>query len=63
MNEEITLLWESIKEDIVEAEKDLLKNAKGNKAAGVRLRKQIKEISTKLKDLKKQSLQSRGLNE
>jgi len=63
MNEELTALWESIKDQIEAAEKDLLKNAKGNKAAGVRLRKQIKELTTKLKELKRASLQSRGPNE
>lgn len=60
MNEQLESIWESIKEDIVEAEVDLIKNSKGNKAAGVRLRKHIKEIAAKLKELKKASLQARS---
>ena len=61
MNEELISQWNEIKNQLTEAETDLIKNAKGNKAAGVRLRKQIKTLQLLLKDLKRKTLeQARG---
>ena len=61
MNEELISQWSEIKNQLTEAETDLIKNAKGNKAAGVRLRKQIKTLQLLLKDLKRKTLeQARG---
>lgn len=53
----IKIKLEEIKSLLLESEKDLLKNASGNKAAGVRSRKKIKEITLLLKELKKLTLE------
>lgn len=49
-------LFITIKEQIEALEKDVNKTAAGNKAAGVRLRKQIKELQNLLKNLRSDSL-------
>lgn len=53
----IQIKLDEIKQLLLESEEDLLKNAKGNKAAGVRSRKKIKELTTLLKELKKLTLE------
>ena len=53
----IKIKLEEIKELLLESETDLLKNASGNKAAGVRSRKRIKELTNLLKELKKLTLE------
>lgn len=56
MNQQILDQWNEIKSKFEEAEIDLTKNAKGNKAAGVRFRKQAKNIEVLLKNLKKDTI-------
>ena len=53
-------LYSNLKNLVEQLETDLNKNEKGNKSAGVRLRKQIKEIQALLKELRSQSLQERN---
>jgi hypothetical protein len=49
--------WEQIKELLVAIEPDLHKNAKGNKAAGVRARKALRELKKHAGDLVKVTLE------
>lgn len=58
MNNQITNKWGEIKILMSESDVDLEKASKGNKAAGVRLRKQIKLIEYEIKILRKLTLQS-----
>lgn len=53
----IQIKLNQIKQLILESEEDLLKNEKGNKAAGVRSRKRIKELTSLLKELKRLTLE------
>ena len=57
MNQEILDKWNEIQELILHSHTDLEKTSKGNKAAGVRFRKQIKQIEASMKQLKKLTLQ------
>lgn len=50
--------WEALKLMLAEAEKDVIKNSEGNKSAGVRTRKHLKQISDKIKELKAISLET-----
>jgi hypothetical protein len=52
-------LYTDLKNSVAELQNDLTKNEKGNKSAGVRLRKQIKQIQAILKDLRSLSLKER----
>ena len=52
-------LYLNVKDLIEELQTDLNKNLKGNKSAGVRIRKQIKQIQSLLKDLRSESLKER----
>ena len=49
--------WENLKELVESPEADLAKTAGGNKAAGVRLRKGLRNIKSQAADLVKESLQ------
>ena len=49
--------WEEVKSLIEEIQPDLIKNSNGNKSAGIRTRKKIKELSVLLKELKALSLE------
>jgi len=53
----IKIKLEEIKNLLLESEEDLFKNASGNKAAGVRSRKKIKQLNELLKELKKLTLE------
>lgn len=53
MNEKIVSSWNDLKALLAEAEVDVLKNAKGNASAGIRARKKLRELKTKLSDLVK----------
>lgn len=48
--------WQEIKDSISSLEEDVLKNAKGNKAAGARARKQLRALRNELNALIKISL-------
>ena len=49
--------WEALKALLLQAEVDVIKNAQGNKSAGVRARKHFKQIADKAKRLKAVSLE------
>jgi len=43
--------WSDLKETVVAAELDVVKNAKGSAAAGVRARKALREVCKKAREL------------
>ena len=49
----VTAKWDEIKAVVAELELDVLKNAKGNNAAGVRVRKGLRLLKTKASELVK----------
>ena len=49
--------WENLKELVESLETDLAKTASGNKAAGVRLRKGLRNLKSQAAALVKESLQ------
>ena len=53
---ELYTKWEEFKVLIESIEQDILKNAKGNKSAGVRARKGLRLIKTSASDIVKTSL-------
>ena len=58
MNEEITEKFESLKILVETLQDDVIKNAQGNKSAGVRVRKGLREVKKQASDLVKTSLTS-----
>ena len=58
MNEEITEKFESLKVLVETLQDDVIKNAQGNKSAGVRVRKGLREVKKQASDLVKTSLTS-----
>jgi len=60
MSESTNILdsWESIKTLVEELELDVHKNAHGNKSAGVRARKGLRELKSAAADLVKLTLES-----
>jgi ElaB/YqjD/DUF883 family membrane-anchored ribosome-binding protein len=52
-------LYSHLKELVEQLEENLTKTAKGNKSAGVRLRKEIKQLQALLKELRTESLKER----
>ena len=59
MRQEILDQWTELKTLIESLEVDVLKNANGNKSAGVRVRKGLRLLKNKSSTLVKSSLQSR----
>ncbi len=57
MNSRIVEAWDAIKAAVAELDVDVLKNAKGNASAGVRARKGLRSLKTKLADLVKTTLE------
>tara|TARA_A100000164_G_C21620933_1_gene636555 strand:+ start:251 stop:436 length:186 start_codon:yes stop_codon:yes gene_type:complete len=58
MNDEITEKFESLKVLVETLQDDVIKNAQGNKSAGVRVRKGLREVKKQASDLVKTSLTS-----
>lgn len=56
MNEQIVEKYETIKIMIESLQHDVVKNSQGNKSAGVRTRKGLREVKKLLSDLVKTSL-------
>jgi hypothetical protein len=56
MNEEIVKQYEELKVLIETLQNDVVKNAQGNKSAGVRTRKALREVKKAAADLVKCSL-------
>ncbi len=50
--------WEALKALVEEVELDVHKNAHGNKSAGVRARRGLRELKTKAADLVKLTLEA-----
>lgn len=50
--------WEALKALVEEVELDVHKNAHGNKSAGVRARRGLRELKTKAADLVKLTLET-----
>jgi hypothetical protein len=59
MRQEILDQWTELKTLVESLEVDVLKNANGNKSAGVRVRKGLRLIKNRSSTLVKSSLQSR----
>ena len=59
MRQEILDQWTELKTIIESLEVDVLKNANGNKSAGVRVRKGLRLLKNRSSTLVKSSLQSR----
>ena len=55
-NEDLYNKWQEFKVLIESIEQDVLKNAKGNKSAGVRARKGLRLVKTTASDIVKTSL-------
>ena len=55
-NKDLYSKWEEFKVLIESIEQDVLKNAKGNKSAGVRARKGLRLLKTTASDIVKTSL-------
>ncbi len=51
--ENVVAKWEELKASVTELELDVLKNAKGNNAAGVRVRKGLRALKAKASELVK----------
>lgn len=60
MSDSTTILesWEALKALVEEVELDVHKNAHGNKSAGVRARRGLRELKTKAADLVKLTLET-----
>jgi hypothetical protein len=58
MNEKIVTQYEELKVMVESLQTDLLKNSQGNKSAGVRARKGLRELKKLVSDLVKVSLSS-----
>jgi hypothetical protein len=58
MSDSLTRKWEELKVLVESTELDVLKNANGNKSAGVRARKSLRVLKSKVADLVKSSLQN-----
>tara|TARA_Y100000287_G_scaffold107116_1_gene85865 strand:- start:624 stop:812 length:189 start_codon:yes stop_codon:yes gene_type:complete len=58
MNEEIVSQFETIKVMIESLQPDVVKNSQGNKSAGVRARKGLREVKKLVSELVKASLSS-----
>jgi len=58
MNEQIVQQYEEIKVMVESLQTDLVKNSQGNKSAGVRARKGLRELKKLVSDLVKVSLNS-----
>ena len=58
MNEQIVSQYEEIKVMVESLQTDLVKNSQGNKSAGVRARKGLRELKKMVSDLVKVSLSS-----
>lgn len=58
MNEQIVEKYETIKVMIESLQTDVVKNSQGNKSAGVRARKGLREVKKLLSELVKTSLTS-----
>lgn len=58
MNEEITEKFETLKVLVETLQDDVIKNAQGNKSAGVRVRKGLRECKKLASELVKTSLTS-----
>lgn len=56
MNEQIVQQYEEIKVMVESLQSDLVKNSQGNKSAGVRARKGLRELKKLVSDLVKVSL-------
>jgi|TARA_R100000081_G_scaffold53342_1_gene25894 hypothetical protein len=56
MNEEIVQQYETIKVMVESLQTDVIKNSQGNKSAGVRARKGLRELKKLVSDLVKVSL-------
>jgi len=59
MRQEILDQWAELKTIVESLEVDVLKNANGNKSAGVRVRKGLRLLKNRSSTLVKSSLQSR----
>ncbi len=58
MNEQIVQQYEEIKVMVESLQTDLIKNSQGNKSAGVRARKGLRELKKLVSNLVKSSLSS-----
>ena len=58
MNEQIVQQYETIKVMVESLQTDVIKNSQGNKSAGVRARKGLRELKKLVSDLVKVSLSS-----
>ena len=58
MNEEITERFERLKVLVETLQDDVIKNAQGNKSAGVRVRKGLRDVKKQASELVKTSLTS-----
>jgi len=56
MNEQIVENYETIKVLVEALQTDIVKNSQGNKSAGVRVRKSLRELKKMAADLVKESL-------
>ena len=63
MEQKLIKEWNSLKDLILEMEENIVKSSKGNSAAGLRARKQIKQAVQSLKELRKISLELKNNKE
>ena len=65
MNDSTMILenWEALKSLVEELELDIHKNAHGNKSAGVRARKGLRDLKSAAGDLVKQTLEAQKAND